>query len=306
MTTVAARVVAGLSTERLQQIDSHLERRYLDAGKIAGALTLVARRGEIAHLSSLGLMDAERGKPMQDDTIFRIYSMSKPITSVALMSLYEEGRFQLDQPVHDFIPAWEGLGVWQSGAHPAFVTRHPERAMTVRDLLSHQSGLTYSFHQRHPIDAAYRELGHDVRAPPESCWRTVRSVWIAEKGPEARRLFDGEHGAPRLGAQVVLEGAGKSVGVAVEATAQLGIAAQDALEAQLLHQQSGQPQAVGVGARQLVALGGGERAGPILQSSARPAMSMAMATSTTSLATYSSLTTVVRARQEHSGGWSLG
>ena len=164
MTTVAARVVAGLSTERLQQIDSHLERRYLDAGKIAGALTLVARRGEIAHLSSLGLMDAERGKPMQDDTIFRIYSMSKPITSVALMSLYEEGRFQLDQPVHDFIPAWEGLGVWQSGAHPAFVTRNPERAMTVRDLLSHQSGLTYSFHQRHPIDAAYRELGIMNRA----------------------------------------------------------------------------------------------------------------------------------------------
>ena len=109
-------------------------------------------------------MDAERGKPMRQDTIFRIYSMSKPITSVALMTLYEEGHFQLDQPVHDFIPAWSDLGVWRAGAHPAFTTTHPVRPMTVRDLLSHQSGLTYGFHLRHPVDAAYRALAIMNRA----------------------------------------------------------------------------------------------------------------------------------------------
>ena len=158
MTAIADRVIAGMSTERLRRIDRHLQEKYIDTGKIAGALTLVARHGEIAHFSPVGLMDAERGKPVRDDTIFRIYSMSKPITSVALMMLYEEGRFQLDDPVHRFIPAWENLGVWVTGAHPNFVTRRPERAMSMRDVLSHQSGLTYGFHMRNSVDAAYREL----------------------------------------------------------------------------------------------------------------------------------------------------
>jgi CubicO group peptidase (beta-lactamase class C family) len=116
MTAVIERTVAGLSTERLRQIDRHLGEKYIDTGKISGALTLVARHGEIAHLSPLGLMDAERGKPTREDTVYRIYSMSKPITSVALMTLYEEGRFQLDDPVHKFIPEWENLGVWIGGA----------------------------------------------------------------------------------------------------------------------------------------------------------------------------------------------
>ena len=152
-------VIAGMSTERLQRIDTHLQDKYVTPGKLAGALTLVARKGEIAHFSAVGARDAERGKPVEKDTIFRIYSMSKPITSVALMTLYEEGRFQLDDPVHKFIPEWEDLRVLVAGAHPNFTTRRPERAMTVRDLLSHQSGLTYGFHMRDSVDAAYRELG---------------------------------------------------------------------------------------------------------------------------------------------------
>ena len=164
MSTVTQHAIAGLSIERLRRIDQLLQQRYIDPGKIAGALTLVARRGEIAHFSALGAMDAERGKPMRQDTIFRIYSMSKPITSVALMMLYEEGHFQLDQPVHDFIPSWSELSVWRAGAHPNFATRHPDRPMTVRDLLSHQSGLTYGFHLRHPVDAAYRALAIGNRA----------------------------------------------------------------------------------------------------------------------------------------------
>ena len=164
MSTGLDGVTAGLSTERLARIDTLLRQRYLESGKLAGVVTLVARRGEIAHFSALGEMDAERGKPMATDTIVRIYSMSKPITSVALMTLYEEGYFQLDQPVQDFIPAWSDLGVWRMGAHPNWVTTAPERPMTVRDLLSHQAGLTYSFQFRHPVDAAYRELASLNRA----------------------------------------------------------------------------------------------------------------------------------------------
>ncbi len=158
MAAVLSRTIGGLSTERLKNIDRHLSEKYIDTGKIAGALTLVARRGEIAHLSPLGQMDAERGKPTGEDTIFRIYSMSKPITSVALMSLYEEGRFQLNQPVSDFIPSWKDLSVWVTGHYPAFLTRRPLRAMTVRDLLTHQSGLTYHIQYNNPVDAAYRQL----------------------------------------------------------------------------------------------------------------------------------------------------
>ncbi|MCZ2110846.1 MAG: beta-lactamase family protein [Dehalococcoidia bacterium] len=158
--------IAGMSAERLGRIDSYLDERYLQTERFAGTLTLVWRKGEVAHCSAQGLMDAERAKPMTEDTIFRIYSMSKPITSVALMMLYEEGAFQLDDPVHKFIPSWERLGVWVAGAWPNFVTKAPERSMTMRDLLSHQSGLTYGFHVRNSIDAAYRELGVMERGGP--------------------------------------------------------------------------------------------------------------------------------------------
>ncbi|MFQ5380168.1 MAG: serine hydrolase domain-containing protein [Dehalococcoidia bacterium] len=159
MTAVAGRTIAGMSTERLAQIDRHLMQNYVEPGKFAGALTLVARKGEIAHFSAIGEMDGERGKATREDTIFRIYSMSKPITSVALMTLYEEGRFQLDDPVHKYIPSFEGLRVWEGGADPIWLTRHPDRPMTVRDLMSHQSGLTYGFMMRNSVDAAYRKLG---------------------------------------------------------------------------------------------------------------------------------------------------
>ncbi len=152
-------VVAGLSTERLGRIDDHLQRQYIEPRKIAGALTLVSRRGEIAHHSPVGMMDIEREKPMQEDTIFRIYSMSKPITSIALMTLYEEGRFQLTDPVHRFIPEWRNMRVFASGNHPNYMTTPVERPMTVRDLMSHQSGLTYGFTNRTNVDAAYREVG---------------------------------------------------------------------------------------------------------------------------------------------------
>ncbi len=161
---LAAPEDVGLSAAQLARIDEHLRRRYLEPEKIAGCLTLVARGGKPAYLSAQGLMDRERGRPMQADTIFRIYSMTKPITSVALMQLYEQGNFQLDDPVHKFIPEWRDLRVFQSGNHPHFLTRPVDRPMTIRDLFTHQSGLTYGFMERTNVDAAYREVG--VGGPP--------------------------------------------------------------------------------------------------------------------------------------------
>jgi len=148
---------SGLLPERLARIDEHLKTRYLDSGKIAGAVTLVYRRDELAYFSPVGLMDIERGVPMAEDTVFRIYSMSKPITSVALMMLYEHGHFQLTDPVHRWIPSWRNLGVFEAGNDPHFMTRPCDRPMTIRDLLSHQSGLTYGFMERTNVDAAYRK-----------------------------------------------------------------------------------------------------------------------------------------------------
>lgn len=150
----------GLCSERLARIDRHLEERYLEPGKIPGAVTAVLRRGRLAWLSAQGLRDRERELPMRTDTLFRIYSMTKPVTSVALMSLYEEGRFRLDDPVHRFIPSWRNLRVFQAGAGPGrFVTRPAERPMTIRHLLTHTSGLTYGFQERTNVDRAYRRLG---------------------------------------------------------------------------------------------------------------------------------------------------
>src|SRR5262249_36023329 len=149
----------GLSSEGLRRIDHHLVSRYIEPGKIAGALTLVARRGEVAWLSPLGLMDRERKKPMREDTIFRIYSMTKPVTSVALMMLHERGAVSLADPVHRYIPEWAALPVHKTGRHPNVVTEPAQRPMTVRDLLIHTAGLSYHIMDRTPLDEAYRKLG---------------------------------------------------------------------------------------------------------------------------------------------------
>lgn len=157
----ASGIIAGLDTKRLARIGEHLQQRYIEPGKLPGTLTLVARRGEIAYLDIRGQMDVERNKPVQRDTLFRVYSMTKPITSIALMQLYEQGRFLLDDPVHKFIPSWKNLQVYKAGVHPTFMTTPAARPMTVRDLLTHQSGLTYGFMNRTNVDAAYRALKLD-------------------------------------------------------------------------------------------------------------------------------------------------
>ncbi|MGF1456357.1 MAG: serine hydrolase domain-containing protein [Alphaproteobacteria bacterium] len=149
---------AGLSPERLAHIDRFLQENYIDAGLLPGALTVVARRGVVAHLSPLGKRDLAQGLPVEQDTIFRIYSMTKPITAVAALMLVEEGLIALDDPVHRFIPEWRGLGVYQAGLHPQFQVRRPDRPMRVIDLFRHTSGLTYGFQNRTNVDAAYRAL----------------------------------------------------------------------------------------------------------------------------------------------------
>lgn len=152
---------AGFVPARLQHLDRFLQSRYLDTGKLPGTLTLVHRRGELAHLSALGLRDVERQQPVTQDTLFRIYSMTKPITSVAFMMLVEDGLVALDDPVHRYIPQWKNLGVYEGGFIGTFKTRPAQRPMLIVDLLRHTSGLTYGFQQRTNVDAAYRRLRLD-------------------------------------------------------------------------------------------------------------------------------------------------
>jgi CubicO group peptidase (beta-lactamase class C family) len=155
--TPASPESVGMSKAGLERIDTHLKNRYVDAGRFPGTQLLIYRRGKIVHSAVQGYADLERKAPVKDDTIFRIYSMTKPITSTAFMMLFEEGRVALDEPVHKYIPEWKNLGVFVAGNAPAFMTRLPSRPMLIVDLLRHTSGLTYGFQQRSNVDAAYRE-----------------------------------------------------------------------------------------------------------------------------------------------------
>jgi CubicO group peptidase (beta-lactamase class C family) len=134
---------AGLDEGRLERITDHLIRRYLEPGKIAGCQVAVARHGHTGYFRSLGSMDLERGKEVRDDTIWRIYSMTKPITGVALMTLYEQGHFQLDDPVHRFFPEWRDLKVRERGPDGEKRLVDPQRPMIVRDLMMHMGGMGY-------------------------------------------------------------------------------------------------------------------------------------------------------------------
>ncbi len=147
----------GFHPDRLARIDRFLAEKYVTPGKLPGTLTMVARHGDIAHLGMTGHADVERGLAMAQDTIFRIYSMTKPVTSVALMMLVEEGRIALEDPVHRYIPEWKNLGVFVAGTHKlGFQTTPVKRPMQVVDLLRHTAGLTYGFQLRSNVDEAYR------------------------------------------------------------------------------------------------------------------------------------------------------
>jgi CubicO group peptidase (beta-lactamase class C family) len=154
---------AGFSQKRLQLLDTVMKERYVDGGFLNGIHTQVFRRGELVHNGMAGMMDIERGKPWREDAIVRIYSMTKPITAVALMMCVEEGKICLDDAVATYIPSWKNLRVYQSGIPSLventagqFITSPCERPMKVVDLVTHTSGLTYGFMWRTAVDAAYR------------------------------------------------------------------------------------------------------------------------------------------------------
>src|SRR5277367_6093773 len=157
---------AGMSKAAFDRLDDHLKQRYVNAGRFPGTQLMVYRRGKVVHSASQGFADIERKVPVRDDTIYRIYSMTKPITSVAFMMLFEEGKVALDEPVVKYIPEWKNLGVFLAGTAPNFLTRPLSRPMLIVDLLRHTSGLTYGFQQRSNVGAAYREkkIGEVVKA----------------------------------------------------------------------------------------------------------------------------------------------
>lgn len=162
-------VTAGVDLARLRPLNERLQRDFIDAGRIPGCQWLLARHGQVLARHSLGLMDVERARPMAEDTLFRIYSMSKPITSVALMMLVEEGRIGLHDPVQAWIPAWRGQRVWVQGRGQQMQTRPPQQPVTVRQLLNHSSGLTYggvllpAGVEPDPVDEVYRALDVGTR-----------------------------------------------------------------------------------------------------------------------------------------------
>jgi CubicO group peptidase (beta-lactamase class C family) len=151
----------GLSAARLDRV-RHWMKGWVDSGRLAGMVVAVMRRGEVAFAETMGKADVDRGKAMQADSIFRIYSMTKPLTSVAIMMLYEEGRFQLDDPISRFIPAFAHTRVYAGGSRGKIDSVPAEREITFRDLLTHTSGLTYGFMESTPVDAMYRDKNEGV------------------------------------------------------------------------------------------------------------------------------------------------
>lgn len=147
----------GLNPERLEAMDTFFRTRYLDSGKLPCMATLVSRGGEIAHESYQGHTAIDGDEPINQDTIFRIYSMTKPITSVAAMMCFEEGDLRLDHPISKYIPEFAETEVWAGGTAKKYLTRKPEREIQVRDLFTHTSGLTYGFLMQHAVDELYRK-----------------------------------------------------------------------------------------------------------------------------------------------------
>jgi len=155
----------GLSSERLQRVSRWMAQQ-VSGERLAGLSVLVHRRGQVAFSECAGEMDVEAGKPLQDDTIFRIYSMTKPITAVAAMMLYEEGCFQLDDPIASYLPEFNDMQVWAGGEPGQIRTVPAEAPITVRHLFTHTAGLTYGFMEATAVDAYYRD--HKIEFNPGS------------------------------------------------------------------------------------------------------------------------------------------
>lgn len=148
----------GLSADRLARLGGWMD-GYVGSGKLPGCLTAVMRRGALVYFECRGMADQEAGRAVARDTVFRIYSMSKPIVTVAAMTLFEEGRFQLDDPVSRFLPEFADTTVWVSGQGGAMKTEPPAEAMKIWHLMSHTSGLVYGGRSEGPVGDAYLKAG---------------------------------------------------------------------------------------------------------------------------------------------------
>ena len=156
---------AGFDAKRLHRLGDHLD-KYVDEGHLPGVNVLVSREGKIVYRHMYGQRDMERALPVEADTIYRFYSMTKPITSVAIMQLYERGVFQLKDPISNWIPSFAESQVFVGGDAENPRTREASRAISIHDLLTHTSGLTYFFHMAHVVDEMYRRAGFDWTKSP--------------------------------------------------------------------------------------------------------------------------------------------
>jgi CubicO group peptidase (beta-lactamase class C family) len=176
----------GLSSERLARIRPWME-RYIGEKKLPGALTAVARRGRAVYADWVGQRDVEGGKPVAEDTVFRIYSMTKPITSTAIMMLYEEGRFQLDDPIARHLPMFKEMQVYAGGSAERYDTVAARGPITFKQLLTHTSGLTYGFTGT-PVSAIYQAAKFDFQTEEASLWqmmeRLAKLPLLAQPGTE--------------------------------------------------------------------------------------------------------------------------
>ncbi|MGC0328524.1 CubicO group peptidase (beta-lactamase class C family) [Streptomyces sp. SAI-170] len=156
---------AGLDAEALGRLDRHFAHE-VDEGRLPGFLVAVARGGKVAHLTTYGKRDIAAGLPVEADTLWRIYSMTKPVTAVAALMLVEEGRLSLDDPVARHLPAFADPRVYVDGSGPEVRTRPAAGPIRVRHLMTHTAGLTFGFYHTHPVDALYREAGLESSVPP--------------------------------------------------------------------------------------------------------------------------------------------
>jgi CubicO group peptidase (beta-lactamase class C family) len=166
----------GFDPERLERLERHFA-RYVDDGRLPGWLITLSRHGRLAHVSCRGWRDIEAGLPVEADTLWRIYSMTKPITSVAAMMLYEEGRFQLTDPVSAFIPSFGDVRVFAGGSDLRQVTVPATEPVRIWHLLTHTAGLSYGFHRVHPVDAMYRAAGFEWASPPGVDLARACDIW---------------------------------------------------------------------------------------------------------------------------------
>jgi CubicO group peptidase (beta-lactamase class C family) len=160
------------------RLDRRLQ-RYVDDGLLPGYLVTVARHGRLAHVGLGGLRHVEDGLPVETTTRWRIYSMTKAVTSVAAMMLYEEGAFQLGDPIAEWLPEFASTPVYVAGSAQRPVTEPQTEPIRVWHLLTHTSGLTYGFHHAHPVDEMYRAAGHEWGAPPGADLAECTAQWAA-------------------------------------------------------------------------------------------------------------------------------